>query len=135
MVIFVGIIMAQHISVMLVACSVGTPPDTRIEIHGTGLDDTEGIEISVDGVKPIGFYIGFNSPYIIHIAGLNPPFKTGVWTVKLRGVTFTQALICPAENVSGLYYIDRVRSLMQDAYNDRIRKIPNPTVRTALIGE
>jgi len=128
--------MAQHIAVMLLACfPPEVPGGSRIEIHGTGLDDVEGFEITCDGVKPDSYFIGFNSPYIIHVAGLVPAFKTGTWCVKLRSTSFCQVLICPAENVSGLYYIDKTRQRMQDLYNDRLRKIPDPTVRTALLGE
>jgi hypothetical protein len=42
----------------------------------------------------------------------------------------------PATDVSGIYFINPVKTTKHDSYyNDIEKKIPNPTIRTALIGE
>jgi hypothetical protein len=45
---------------------------------------------------------------------------------------FNTTLQCPI-GLSGIYYIDSGST--RDTYNDALRKIPDPTIRTALIGE
>lgn len=125
--------MALTLSLMNVKCaSVGTPVP-YIAVHGTGMDPDD-LKLFRDGI-PVLFSVGFTSPYLIHTFNFNPAFITGTWCARMRTAEYCTVLQCPLLDLSGIYYIDKQRLHLQDYYNSAIKKIPDPTIRTALIGE
>jgi hypothetical protein len=125
--------MALTLALMNVKCASVGAPVPYIAIHGTGMDYRD-LTLTRDGI-PTTFLVGYVSPYIIHTFNFNPPFQSGVWCAKMRDVEYCTQLQCPLLDLSGIYYIDPERLHLQDFYNAAIKKIPDPTIRTALIGE
>lgn len=85
------------------------------------------------------------------ISGLSIPFSDGdlidLETIPINNPTgltngfwwglslASAAPVVPAAEHSGIYYINPTKAERHDSYYDDEKKIPNPTVKTALIGE
>lgn len=128
------------ISVALVNVNCSESP-ISFSIFGTGMDSNQLVILAPD-LTYVPFTVVYNTPDLIKIQltnpfvngeyriGFNPAFVTsGEWT-------FVTTLQCPAPNLSGIYFINPVKIALHDSYYNSIeKKIPDPMIRTALIGE
>jgi hypothetical protein len=106
-----------------------------IDILGDGLLGDANLKIK----NPSGVYIPYtvllNTTYVVRLLNSNPPAPNGEYQIEYAGrVLFTSVLICPVPDLSGIYFIDPTRRRNSDVYNNQSKKIPDPTIRTALIG-
>jgi hypothetical protein len=123
------------VSLLVVDCSASPPP--FVDILGQGLiADPSKLNLHDDTRSGYcTFTISIATPYQIRLTNINPPINIGVYTVEYgERKLFTGVLECPI-GMSGIYFIDQSRKAMRDTYNEVIKKIPDPTIRTALIGE
>jgi|SRR5580765_1627528 len=122
--------MATTVSLVIANCA-NTPID--LTIHGTGMV-VANLFLTCDGN---------NVPYTVvnetsDTINVRPNvFTNGLWCfgfVPYAALLCTR-LDCPALDFSGLYFLNNAKAQKHDSYNTSERKIPNPLVRTALIGE
>lgn len=121
---------------MTVAHMAVNCPFVSIDILGSGLIGDEKLKLKDPNGIFLTFTITVNTPYRIRLEGFNPYPQIGQFQLYYDNrLIFETILQCPAEQLSGIYSIDSNRQLMRDTYYFLLKKIPNPTIRTALIGE
>lgn len=79
---------------------------------------------------PPQFGVSFSCPLITRRGNVPPPTDPDPLISQIA----IEVLTLPP-TLAGIYYIDVTREVNQDQYYTETLKIPNPTVRTALIGE
>jgi len=113
-----------------------TCPFLYLDIIGTNLIGDDGLKLkNLSGVYTT-FLIAIPTPYLIRLSNFAPALVNGVYQIEYNGrVLFEIAIQCPLQDLSGIYYIEPNRRQMRDTYNQILKKIPDPTIRTAMIGE
>jgi hypothetical protein len=120
----------------MVTVDCSTVPSSTFDIFGSGLVGDKGLKIK----DPDGVYLSFRftiiTPYHLQVTDFAPGSHNGIFSIEYGDrVLIALPLQCPILDLSGIYFIDPSRKLKQDLYNIVNRNIPNPTIRTALIGE
>jgi hypothetical protein len=136
--------MALYVALIIPNCNESP---VSLSIHGF---EMEGREINLAGTDPrgipgppgVGYYYQFNvlydTPTLVKIGNLYPPFTTGLYAIgfQSRPGSYAAYLECPITDLSGLYFINPNKEIKADNYyGGQARKIPNPTIRTAPLGE
>jgi hypothetical protein len=106
-----------------------------ITIHGTGLVDPN-LKIIHPSGQVLTYDIIIDTPRMAKINNINPPFENGRYRIMfLNRELFVIDLATPKIDLSGLYFINPSKTTRRDTYYTAEYKIPDPTIRTALIGE
>lgn len=107
-----------------------------MDILGSNLSGDSNLKLRNSSGAYVSFVIAHNSVNWIRIINFTPAFTNDNYTLEYNGRDlFTIFLQCPVQALSGVYFIDSARVAMRDTYNQLIKKIPDPTIRTAYIGE
>ncbi len=135
--------MPLHVSLIIPNCDESP---VTLSIHGYGM---AGRDINLAGQDPrgipgppeVGYYytftVLFDTPNLVKLGNLYPPFTTGLYAIgfQSRIGVYAAYLQCPLPELSGIYFINSRKTQKSDSYYPVDLKIPNPTIRTALIGE
>jgi hypothetical protein len=122
--------MAMSVAMMLVDCNA-----PGFDIYGSGLSPDDLKIVDSKGVE-YTFLVQVSTPYYIRLVNFTPSIFNDTYTVKYKDrALYTSVMVCPPPELSGIYTMDATRTRMQDFYNDFNKKIPDPTIRTALLGE
>jgi hypothetical protein len=108
-----------------------------VAVWGTGLVNDDDLKLrSIKGVNHT-FVAKTVNPYLIEMININPALVNFEIYEVVYGdkVLIQETLSCPNTDYSGIFYIDNSRQRSLDVYTNVIRKIPNPTIRTAFFGE
>jgi len=107
-----------------------------IDILGTNLIGDPKLKLRKSNGTYMSFILAWVSPHWIRISNFTPAFANDIYTVEYDGRDlFNTYLQCPTPTYDGIYFIDSRRVRNSDVYNNVSKKIPDPTIRTALIGE
>jgi hypothetical protein len=121
---------------MTVSMIALTCPFQYLDVIGTNLVGDENLRLKDLNGNYTTFVVTIPTPYLLRLSNFNPALTNGVYQLEYNGkLLFEMITQCPPQDLSGIYQIDPARKLMRDTYNQVLKKIPDPTIRTAMIGE
>lgn len=113
--------------------AIGGP---TLNIFGSDMDVSRLMISNSAGVN-IGINIISSSPILIEVSTtggfVNGNYAIGF--IPYLSETFLVTVACPTITLNGLYIVNQAITNRRDAYLTTANKIPNPTIRTALLGE
>jgi len=113
-----------------------TCPFLYLDIIGTNLVGDENLKLKDLNGNYTTFFISIPTPHLIRLTSFNPVLTNGMYQLEYKGrLLFEFSTQCPPQDLSGIYQVEPARRQMRDTYNQVLKKIPDPTIRTALIGE
>jgi hypothetical protein len=109
----------------------------NINLWGDGLLADPSLNVKDQNGVNIAFTVVSAQPHQIILNNFTPALVPNTfYTVYYGTRPLIQALYEePKIELGGIYYIDSKRNRMADLYNNISKQIPDPTIRTALIGD